>query len=169
MLLIRSSHMAFCAFNFGFDVGTFGGVQGMQSFADDFGQYNAEKKSWSLSPTLRSVMTSTPFIGKAIVRSLYLPAGNPTELTIIHRVRLLVVSLLSGLEDEWLFSCFASSPSCKSAGLVEVADIDHASVELPSSYQQRRLPNLPLAASSPTPCKSPVTKNMGSGSYVDTL
>jgi len=59
--------MAFCAFNFGFDVGTFGGVQGMQSFADDFGDYNSKTKLWSLSPTLRSVMTSTPFIGKAIV------------------------------------------------------------------------------------------------------
>ena len=61
--------MGFCAFNFGYDVGSFGGVQAMQSFADDFGEFNAEKKSWSLSPNLRSVMTSTPFIGKAIVRS----------------------------------------------------------------------------------------------------
>ncbi|KAF1828562.1 general substrate transporter [Decorospora gaudefroyi] len=66
MLFFIMIHMAFCAFNFGFDVGTFGGVQAMQSFADDFGEYNAEKDSWALAPSLRSVMVSTPFIGKAL-------------------------------------------------------------------------------------------------------
>jgi hypothetical protein len=80
--------MAFCAFNFGFDVGTFGGVQGMQSFADDFGEYNAEKDSWALPAWLRSVMTSTPFIGKAIVRIHYPMHCRVTNSVIQGRNRL---------------------------------------------------------------------------------
>ncbi|KAL1593141.1 hypothetical protein SLS60_010748 [Paraconiothyrium brasiliense] len=59
-------HMSCTAFNFGFDVGTFGGVQGMQSFQDDFGVYNPKTKLWALPSWLRSVMTSTPFVGKAL-------------------------------------------------------------------------------------------------------
>ena len=58
--------MAMNALNFGYDVGTFGGVQGMQSFQDDFGVYNPKTKLWALPDYLRSVMTSTPFIGKAL-------------------------------------------------------------------------------------------------------
>jgi MFS family permease len=58
--------MAFTAFNFGYDVGTFSSVQGMQSFQDDFGEYNPKTKLWALPSWLRSVMTSTPFIGKAL-------------------------------------------------------------------------------------------------------
>lgn len=58
--------MALCAFNFGYDVGTFG-VQGMQSFEDDFGVYNEKTGQWELQTYLRSVMISTPFIGKALV------------------------------------------------------------------------------------------------------
>lgn len=59
--------MAFCAFNFGYDVGTFGGVQGMQSFARDFGQFDKQMGKYALPGWLSSVMTATPFLGKAIV------------------------------------------------------------------------------------------------------
>lgn len=59
--------MAFCAFNFGYDVGTFGGVQAMQSFASEFGQYNSKTKLYALPGWLSSVMTATPFLGKAAV------------------------------------------------------------------------------------------------------
>ena len=58
--------MALNAFNFGYDVGTFGGVQGMQSFQDDFGVFDPATGQWALEAYLRSVMTSTPFIGKAL-------------------------------------------------------------------------------------------------------
>lgn len=61
------SYLAFCALNYGYDVGTFAGVQAMQSFAKDFGEYNEETELWALPGWLSSVMTATPFFGKAIV------------------------------------------------------------------------------------------------------
>ncbi|RDW59105.1 hypothetical protein BP5796_12029 [Coleophoma crateriformis] len=66
MLVFIMFYMALCAFNFGYDVGTFGGVQGMQSFEGDFGVFNKKTKLWELPASLRSVMTATPFIGKAL-------------------------------------------------------------------------------------------------------
>lgn len=62
--------MALCGFNFGYDVGTFGGVQGMQSFASKFGEYQQSTKLYALPSWLASLMTATPFLGKAIVCSL---------------------------------------------------------------------------------------------------
>lgn len=61
--------MAMCAFNFGYDVGIFSGVQAMNSFGRKFGEYNEAKGRWQLPGWLSSVMTATPFIGKALVRS----------------------------------------------------------------------------------------------------
>lgn len=58
--------MALCAFNYGFDVGTFGGVQGMQSFSRRFGEYNPKKNVFSIPGWLLSIMTATPFLGKAV-------------------------------------------------------------------------------------------------------
>ena len=58
--------MAFCAFNFGFDVGTFGGVQAMHSFTSQFGECDQENVC-ALPGWLSSVMTATPFLGKAAV------------------------------------------------------------------------------------------------------
>lgn len=66
-VLIIPSYLAFCALNYGYDVGTFAGVQAMQSFAKDFGEYNEETELWALPGWLSSVMTATPFFGKAIV------------------------------------------------------------------------------------------------------
>ncbi|KAL2015297.1 hypothetical protein VTK56DRAFT_5904 [Thermocarpiscus australiensis] len=57
-------YMAFCAFNYGFDVGTFGGVQAMHSFASKFGECD-KKGVCALPGWLSSVMTATPFLGKA--------------------------------------------------------------------------------------------------------
>ncbi|KAM0545822.1 hypothetical protein ACHAPJ_011149 [Fusarium lateritium] len=57
-------YMAFCAFNFGFDVGTFGGVQAMHSFTSQFGECDQENVC-ALPGWLSSVMTATPFLGKA--------------------------------------------------------------------------------------------------------
>lgn len=68
-------------------LGNFGGVQGMQSmirqirsvvsthelsslrsgFAKKFGEYNEATNLWALPSYLSSVMTATPFFGKAIV------------------------------------------------------------------------------------------------------
>ncbi|KAH6976446.1 general substrate transporter [Ilyonectria sp. MPI-CAGE-AT-0026] len=57
-------YMAFCAFNYGFDVGTFGGVQAMHSFASQFGKCDKDDVC-ALPGWLSSVMTATPFLGKA--------------------------------------------------------------------------------------------------------
>ncbi|KAI5464230.1 general substrate transporter [Mariannaea sp. PMI_226] len=59
-------YMAACAFNFGYDVGNFGGVQGMQSFTKKFGEYNEKIGIYALPPWLSSLMTSLPFFGKAL-------------------------------------------------------------------------------------------------------
>jgi hypothetical protein len=56
-----------CAFNFGYDVGTFGGVQAMNSFGKKFGEYNEVKERYALPGWLSSIMTATPFLGKAVV------------------------------------------------------------------------------------------------------
>ncbi|CAK7237081.1 hypothetical protein SBRCBS47491_009855 [Sporothrix bragantina] len=66
MLAFLMFYMASCAFNFGYDVGNFGGVQGMQSFAKKFGQYNSSKGLYALPAWLSSLMTSLPFLGKAL-------------------------------------------------------------------------------------------------------
>ncbi|KAJ5464666.1 uncharacterized protein N7458_000352 [Penicillium daleae] len=58
--------MAMCAFNFGYDVGTFGGVQAMTSFDQRFGKYNKSTGAWALPGWMSSVMTATPFLGKAL-------------------------------------------------------------------------------------------------------
>lgn len=59
-------YTASCAFNFGYDVGNFGGVQGMQSFGKVFGKYYEAKGVYALPASLSSVMTSVPFIAKAV-------------------------------------------------------------------------------------------------------
>ncbi|VUC26093.1 unnamed protein product [Clonostachys rosea] len=64
MLIFIMLYMAFCAFNFGFDVGTFGGVQAMHSFTSKFGECNQDNVC-ALPGWLSSVMTATPFLGKA--------------------------------------------------------------------------------------------------------
>ncbi|XWW97552.1 hypothetical protein V2A60_005536 [Cordyceps javanica] len=66
MLVFFMIYMALCAFNYGFDVGTFSGVQGMHSFARRFGEYNEKKNIFLIPAWLLSIMTATPFLGKAI-------------------------------------------------------------------------------------------------------
>ncbi|KAF4995849.1 hypothetical protein FDECE_12663 [Fusarium decemcellulare] len=63
-LIFIMLYMAFCAFNYGFDVGTFGGVQAMHSFTSKFGECD-EDNVCALPGWLSSVMTATPFLGKA--------------------------------------------------------------------------------------------------------
>ena len=58
--------MALCAFNYGFDVGTFSGVQGMQSFTKHFGEYDENTARFAIPGWLLSIMTATPFLGKAV-------------------------------------------------------------------------------------------------------
>ncbi|KAI0475072.1 general substrate transporter [Xylariaceae sp. FL0804] len=65
MLVFLMFYMACCAFNYGYDVGTFAGVQAMHSFASRFGVCDADDVC-ALPGWLSSVMTSTPFFGKAI-------------------------------------------------------------------------------------------------------
>ena len=57
--------MALCAFNYGFDVGTFGGVQGMQSFTRRFGVFEESTGLYALPAWLASIMNAVPFLGKA--------------------------------------------------------------------------------------------------------
>ncbi|KAK5163455.1 uncharacterized protein LTR77_010637 [Saxophila tyrrhenica] len=66
ILVFIMVYMAFCAFNFGFDVGTFSGVQAMAPFVQKFGHYDAQSDEYVLAGWLRSIMTATPFIGKAL-------------------------------------------------------------------------------------------------------
>ncbi|KAH7145503.1 general substrate transporter [Dactylonectria estremocensis] len=66
MLVFLMFYMSMCAFNFGFDVGTFGGVQAMQSFGRRFGEYNETLGRYALPAWLSSIMTATPFLGKAV-------------------------------------------------------------------------------------------------------
>ncbi|SPO00277.1 related to RGT2 - Sensor of high external glucose concentrations [Cephalotrichum gorgonifer] len=66
MFAFTTFYMALAAFNFGFDVGNFAGVQAMQPFAKLFGQWNEEKELYALPPYLSSVMTATPFFGKLV-------------------------------------------------------------------------------------------------------
>lgn len=84
-------YLAFCAFNFGFDVGTFGGVQAMHSFTSMFGECD-DKNVCALPGWLSSVMTATPFLGKAAV---YLSLK-------IHVFVVMVLTLTSGLHHLWL-------------------------------------------------------------------
>jgi SP family sugar:H+ symporter-like MFS transporter len=58
--------MASCAFNFGYDVGNFGALQGMQSFGKKFGKCDAITGACALPAWLSSLMTSLPFLGKAL-------------------------------------------------------------------------------------------------------
>lgn len=64
--MMLSRYMCSCAFNFGYDVGNFGGVQGMQSFGKRFGQCDPTTGTCKLPPWLSSLMTSLPFLGKAL-------------------------------------------------------------------------------------------------------
>lgn len=57
--------MCSCAFNFGYDVGNFGAVQGMGSFGRRFGECNSNGVC-KLPAWLSSLMTSLPFLGKAL-------------------------------------------------------------------------------------------------------
>ncbi|KAI0377093.1 general substrate transporter [Hypomontagnella monticulosa] len=66
MVAFITIYMALCAFNFGFDVGNFAGVQAMQPFAMKFGEWNEQKHMWALPSYLSSIMTATPFFGKLI-------------------------------------------------------------------------------------------------------
>ncbi|KAM0665207.1 hypothetical protein ACQRIT_006073 [Beauveria bassiana] len=66
MLVFFMLYMALCAFNYGFDVGTFSGVQGMHSFSRRFGEYNEKKNVFAIPAWLLSIMTATPFLGKAV-------------------------------------------------------------------------------------------------------
>ncbi|KAK5221948.1 hypothetical protein LTR72_006204 [Exophiala xenobiotica] len=59
-------YMGSCAFNFGYDVGNFGAVQGMQSFGKRFGECDDTTGTCALPAWLSSLMTSLPFLGKAM-------------------------------------------------------------------------------------------------------
>ena len=60
-----SSYMALNAFNFGYDVGTFSGVQGMQTFQDDFGVYNSKTKQWELQADRKSTRLNSSHSGES--------------------------------------------------------------------------------------------------------
>ncbi|KAK2690692.1 hypothetical protein QWA68_010480 [Fusarium oxysporum] len=47
-MLFLLMYMCFCSFNFGYDVGNFGSVQGMQAFGRQFGTCDKETGNCSL-------------------------------------------------------------------------------------------------------------------------
>ncbi|KAJ5819609.1 hypothetical protein N7474_005200 [Penicillium riverlandense] len=59
-------YLSLAALNFGYDVGTFSGVQAMDPFIRRFGSYDKVTQDYSIPGYLVSVMNSTPFIGKLI-------------------------------------------------------------------------------------------------------
>lgn len=65
-LAFLAIYLSLAALNFGYDVGTFGGVQGMTAFKKKFGHYDTTTKAYALPVYLSSVMNSTPFFGKLI-------------------------------------------------------------------------------------------------------
>lgn len=102
--------MAGCGFNFGYDVGNFSGIQGMESkyeccprtvvsadtgiatgFGMKFGEFNEDAGRWALPAWLSSMMTSVPFFGKALVRlcnQFHIPSHILTSDTGRHCLRL---------------------------------------------------------------------------------
>ncbi|KAM0331477.1 hypothetical protein ACHAQA_003153 [Verticillium albo-atrum] len=66
MVVFITMYMALASFNFGFDVGTFGGVQGMQPFAKRFGKWDEKIQLYALPASLSAIMTATPFLGKLV-------------------------------------------------------------------------------------------------------
>lgn len=85
-LLFMMFFLSFAAFNFGYDQGNFSGLQaldcksfvsaaenlyltncvGILAFNKRFGVWNAKKKTYQLTSTMQSIMTSTPYLGKLI-------------------------------------------------------------------------------------------------------
>lgn len=59
-------YLSLAALNFGYDVGTFQGVQAMSAFRRRFGEYNETTEKWILPSYLTAIMNSTPFLGKLI-------------------------------------------------------------------------------------------------------
>ncbi|KAJ5624770.1 hypothetical protein N7510_001079 [Penicillium lagena] len=59
-------YLSLAALNFGYDVGTFSGVQAMDPFIRRFGSYDKATQDYVIPGYLASVMNSTPFIGKLI-------------------------------------------------------------------------------------------------------
>jgi len=47
------------------------------AFAQKFGRYEEDSELWALPAYLSSIMTSTPFLGKLIVRVLVYPPRGP--------------------------------------------------------------------------------------------
>lgn len=77
----------------------------MQGFAKKFGQYNAQKDLWALPAYLSSVMTSTPFIGKAIVRIKFgLRSKNVYTKRLTNRGLLLQLKSQKDMVGKLLFS-----------------------------------------------------------------
>lgn len=65
-LVFSTLYISLASLNFGYDTGLFASVQGMQSFAREFGEYDPESKLYVLPSYLASLMNSMPFLGKLI-------------------------------------------------------------------------------------------------------
>ncbi|GAB1217735.1 hypothetical protein ATERTT37_006976 [Aspergillus terreus] len=59
-------YLSLATLNFGYDVGSFAGVQALTPFAERFGHYDRTSETWALPSYLASLMNSLPFIGKLI-------------------------------------------------------------------------------------------------------
>ncbi|KAK5194523.1 hypothetical protein LTR99_003025 [Exophiala xenobiotica] len=84
-------YMGSCAFNFGYDVGNFGAVQGMQSFGKRFGECDDTTGTCALPAWLSSLMTSLPFLGKAMGAT----ACGPIAERFGRKAAVLVLAILS--------------------------------------------------------------------------
>ncbi|KIM95344.1 hypothetical protein OIDMADRAFT_45246 [Oidiodendron maius Zn] len=66
LMAFLAIYLSLAALNFGYDVGTFGGVQAMPYFIQKFGSYNSSTKKYALPAYMTSLLNSFPFFGKLI-------------------------------------------------------------------------------------------------------
>ncbi|KAL5346941.1 hypothetical protein ACLOAV_008084 [Pseudogymnoascus australis] len=97
MMAFLAVYLSLAALNFGYDVGTFGGVQAMTAFVHKFGEYDTAKGKFALPTYLSSLMNSLPFVGKLIGALACGPIseryGRKTAVAIMACISLVGVTL----------------------------------------------------------------------------
>ncbi|KFX96367.1 hypothetical protein V490_03371 [Pseudogymnoascus sp. VKM F-3557] len=97
MMTFLAIYLSLAALNFGYDVGTFGGVQAMKAFVQKFGEFDEAKGKYALPTYLSSLMNSLPFVGKLIGALACGPIseryGRKTAVAIMACISLVGVTL----------------------------------------------------------------------------
>ncbi|KAJ6437393.1 MFS transporter, SP family, sugar:H+ symporter [Purpureocillium lavendulum] len=66
MVLFMTFYLAVTAWNYGYDVSVFAGVQAMDPFVKRFGTYNAATQKYAIKSYLVSILNSFPYLGKLL-------------------------------------------------------------------------------------------------------